>query len=59
VVGGCLALKPAPALNIFFLTDLCFDLFVHFLIYYKKQFRGIFVKKRDYGKKIIIKSLKW
>jgi len=52
VVGGCLALKPAPALNIFFLTDLCFDLFVHFLIYYKKQFRGIFVKK----KKIMVKK---
>jgi hypothetical protein len=31
----------------FFLTDLCLDLSVHFLIYYKKQFRSIFVKNKD------------
>jgi hypothetical protein len=31
----------------FFLTDLCFDLFVHFFNLPEKQFRGIFVKNKD------------
>jgi hypothetical protein len=31
------------------LTDLILDLFVHFLIYNKKQLGGIFVKKQRLG----------
>jgi hypothetical protein len=33
--------------SFFFLIDLCFDLFFHFLIYHKKQLRGIFIKNKD------------
>jgi hypothetical protein len=53
LVSGCKALKLAPAWSnsfsigfyFFFLTYLCFDLFFLFLIYNKKQLRGIFIKK--------------
>jgi len=53
LVSGCKALKLASAWSnsfsigfyFFFLTYLCFDLFFLFLIYNKKQLRGIFIKK--------------
>jgi hypothetical protein len=59
-MSGCQALKRAPDSSFFvafFLTDLCFDLFVHFLIYHKKQLRFFFFFKKTMIR--VKKSLKW